>query len=472
MEATGLFSPSFFQTFPRNVTFGFNHATPVTGLIDIGKWQSTSVDSSGHALVGKDEKGNATLRPARAVSDTGVRSHCIITVALLVALLLLFAPVTAVPGTADSAIPAIDGIAIFPSDHIWNVPVDTLPVDDRSADYVSRIGTTRYLHPDFGSGLWEGRPIGIPFNIVDSSVIKQAVSFDYGDESDYGPYPIPSNPLIEGGSGSDGDRHLLIIHKDEHVLYELYAAGQQSDGSWHAGSGAIFGLNGYSLRPDGWTSADAAGLAILPGLVRYEEVAAGEITHAVRFTAPKTRRAYVWPARHYASSITDASYPPMGQRFRLKSSFDTSGYPKQARIVLEALKKYGMILSDNGAAWYISGAPDDRWDNDDLHTLQNVKGSDFEAVDVSSLIIDPASGQAQVLQRRPDGVPGTPSFPTDSGKGNSTIHTGNPAEPADGDGFHSFLDFPLWGKSILAFFDRNGDGRVDGNDLLRLFFPG
>ena len=171
---------------------------------------------------------------------------------------------------------------------------------------------------------------------------------------------------------------------------------KQADGSWAAGSGAVFDLSGYTLRPAGWTSADAAGLAILPGLVRYDEVAAGEITHALRFTAPSTRQAYVWPARHYASSITDTAYPPMGQRFRLKSSFDTSGYPSQAQIILNALKKYGMILSDNGASWYITGAPDERWDNDALHTLHQLKGTDFEAVDSSSLMIDQNSGKALI----------------------------------------------------------------------------
>jgi hypothetical protein len=290
----------------------------------------------------------------------------------------------------------IGGVRVFPPDHVWNVPVDQLPADPRSADYVQQIGITGSLHPDFGAGLYEGKTIGIPYNIVDGTVPKQAVTFDYPEESDPGPYPIPANPLIEGGGGSEGDRHILIIQRDEKKLYELYAAEKQPDGSWLAGSGAVFDLTGYSLRPAGWTSADAAGLAVLPGLVRYEEVANGEITHAIRFTAQRTQRAYVWPARHYASSITDTSCPPMGQRFRLKSSFDTSGYPYQARVILEALKKYGMIVSDNGGNWFITGQPDDRWDNDALNTLKQVKGSDFEAVDSSPLMITPDSGQARV----------------------------------------------------------------------------
>jgi hypothetical protein len=287
--------------------------------------------------------------------------------------------------------PSVSGVPIFPSDHIWNTRADSLPVNPRSAEYVNIIGSAANAHADFGSGVYEGTPIGIPYNIVNGSQSKKTVQFDYADESDSGPYPIPDYPFIEGGS----DHHLLIIDRDTKILYELYAAEKKADGSWAAGSGAVFNLSDYTLRPSGWTSADAAGLAILPGLVRYDEVRVGEINHALRFTAPSTGRAYIWPARHYASSITDPAYPPMGQRFRLKSSFNTSGYPYQARVVLDALKKYGMILSDNGAPWYISGAPDDRWNNDDLHTLHQLKGSDFEAVDSSSLIINQNSGQAR-----------------------------------------------------------------------------
>lgn len=316
-------------------------------------------------------------------------------------ILLIFGLVAAFLVTGVAAASTIGGVGIFPDDHVWNVPADTLPVDACSSAYVQTIGTSAYVHADFGSGLWAGNPIGIPYNIVSGTQKKVTVTFDYADESDPGPYPIPDNPVLEGGS----DRHMLIIDRDNHMLYELFAAEQQPDGSWNAGSGAVFDLSGYELRPEGWTSADAAGLAILPGMVRYEEVAAGEITHAIRFTAPSTRRAYVWPARHYASSLTGTNYPPMGQRFRLKSSFDTSGYPPQARVVLEAMKKYGVILSDNGGAWYITGVPDERWDNDDLHSLHQVKGSDFEAVDSSSLMIDPDSGQARTTPAPVDRTP-------------------------------------------------------------------
>jgi hypothetical protein len=204
--------------------------------------------------------------------------------------------------------------------------------------------------------------------------------FDYADESDAGPYPIPANVKIEGG----GDAHAILVDADACKLYELYALSRTAKG-WHAGSGAIWSLTSNQLRPAGWTSADAAGLPILPGLARYDEVAAGRIDHALRFTVSRTRRAYVWPARHFASSLTSASLPPMGLRLRLKRSYDITGFPTQARVVLQALKQYGMIVADNGSSWYVSGAPDSRWSNDDLHTLGRVPGSAFEVVDTSSL---------------------------------------------------------------------------------------
>jgi hypothetical protein len=230
---------------------------------------------------------------------------------------------------------------------------------------------------------------------VSGSQKKVAVSFDYADESDPGPYPIPPGAPIEGGSQSDGDRHVLVVEKDNCVLYELYSAYPQANGSWQAGSGAIFNLGSNSLRPASWTSADAAGLPILAGLVRYDEVASGEIRHALRFTVPQTRKAFIWPARHQASSLTGQQYPPMGQRFRLKAGYDISGFPQELQVILTALKKYGMILADNGSSWFISGAPDSRWDNDMLHKLGNVTGSAFEAVDESSLMISQDSGQAR-----------------------------------------------------------------------------
>jgi hypothetical protein len=291
--------------------------------------------------------------------------------------------------------PRLAGCAVFPADNIWNVPVDTLPVHTSSDAYVATIGADAHVHADFGSGTWDGGPIGIPYVDVPGTQPTVTVAFDYDDESDPGPYPIPPGAPIEGGPESKGDRHVLVLDRDNCILYELYKALPQPDGSWEAGSGAIFDLSSHTLRPAGWTSADAAGLPILPGLVRYEEVAAGEIRHALRFTAPQTRRAYVWPARHYASHLTGAQYPPMGQRFRLRADFDVSGFSPQVQVILRALQTYGMILADNGLSWYISGVPDEQWDNDVLHELHQVEGGDIEAVDVSSLMVDPNSGQVQ-----------------------------------------------------------------------------
>ena len=285
----------------------------------------------------------------------------------------------------------INGCQVFPTNNIWNAPADNLPLDPNSVAYVSTIGPGAFAHADFGSGLWDGGPIGIPFVVVSNSQPLVSVTFDYSDESDPGPYPIPSDAPIEGGSESTGDRHVLVLNQDTCALYELYDAQPQTNGSWYAGSGAIFDLNSQTLRPAGWTSADAAGLPILPGLVRYDEVAAGEIRHAIRFTVPQTRNTYVWPARHEASSLTATKYPPMGQRFRLKSTFDISSFSPDVQVILTALKKYGMILADNGSSWYLSGVPDERWDNDALHEFGQISGSAFEAVDVSSLMVDPNS---------------------------------------------------------------------------------
>ena len=294
-----------------------------------------------------------------------------------------------------SSAPQIGGCDVFPADHVWNTPIDDLPVDANSSVYVDAIGPDEDLHPDFGSGTWNSFPIGIPFTTVPGTQPGVEVSFRYAGESDPGPYPIPADPPIEGDPDGDGDRHILILDRDNCVLYELFAAHLEPDG-WHAGSGAVFDLNSYDLRPDGWTSADAAGLPILPGLMRYDEVASGEIRHAIRFTARNTCDGYVWPARHEASSFPCSAYPPMGQRFRLKGDFDLSGFSPQGQVILQAMKTYGLILADNGSDWFISGVPDERWDNDLLHHIfDQVHGRDFEAVDVSSLMVDPDSGRAQ-----------------------------------------------------------------------------
>ncbi len=300
---------------------------------------------------------------------------------------------TVTAATAQS--PIIGNCSVLPADNIWNTPVDQFAVFTSSATWVNTIGAAKTLHADFGSGLYNGAPIGIPYvTVAGNTQTKYTASFTYADESDPGPYAIPLNAPIEGGSQSTGDRHALAIDTDNCVLYELYAAYPQT-ASWIAGSGAIFNLQSNALRPSGWTSTDAAGLPVFPGLLRYDEVVTGEIGHAIRFTVPQTLRGFVWPARHFASSLTGAQYPPMGARFRLRAGFDITGYSPVNQIILQALKRYGMILADNGSAWYISGAPDSRWDNDDLHKLGAITGLDFEAVDVSSLMIDPDSGQAR-----------------------------------------------------------------------------
>ena len=297
-------------------------------------------------------------------------------------------PNTVGPGSSIADCPS------FPNDNYWHADVSGLPRHPNSDAYVASIGAASGLKADFGSGLWDGGPIGIPFITVGASQTKVNVAFEYADESDAGPYPIPANPPIEGGAESDGDRHILVVDTSTCRLYELFSA-YPANGGWTAGSGAIYDLRSNAMRPAGWTSADAAGLPILPGLVRYEEIAQGVINHAIRITVPRTQKAYVWPARHLASSRTDTNLPPMGLWLRLRADFDVSGYPRDAQIILQALKKYGAIVADNGSPWYMSGVPDERWNNDVLQTLRRVPGSAFEAVDSTSLISDPNSGRVR-----------------------------------------------------------------------------
>jgi len=308
---------------------------------------------------------------------------------------LALAPLVAVavvPFTDASGtpVPEAPSCPMFPADSFWHADVSKLPVDSKSATYVSSIGATNALHPDFGT-VYAGAPNGIPYTAVAGTQAKVPVAFDFADESDPGPYPIPPNPPIEGGPQSSGDRHVLVVDKDACELYELYAAYPQPDGSWHAGSGAVFSMTSNALRPAGWTSADAAGLAILPGLVRYDEVAAGHIDHAIRVTVNATDARFIWPARHQAGTA-NANRPPMGLRLRLKGNVDISSFSPANQVILRALKTYGMIVADNGSSWYISGAPDSRWNDSDLHNLGALHGSDFEAVDESSLMLDPNSG--------------------------------------------------------------------------------
>ncbi|HLJ56164.1 MAG TPA: hypothetical protein VKT77_14080 [Chthonomonadaceae bacterium] len=285
---------------------------------------------------------------------------------------------------------SLNGRQVFPSNNPWNRDVSRLPVDPQSAELVASIGADRPLHPDFGT-FYEGHPMGIPYIVISGEQArrKTPVTFEYADESDPGPYPIPPDAPIEGGPESDGDRHVLVVDKDNWKLYELFNAhpsGAGEERRWKAGSGAIFDLSSSAERSAGWTSADAAGLPIFPGLARYDEaVERKEITHALRFTCRHSRHAYVPPARHFASSKTDADLPPMGMRVRLKDSVDISGYPETAQVILRALKRYGMILADNGSDWYVSGAPDPRWNDDALNTLKRIRGRDFEVVEMGPM---------------------------------------------------------------------------------------
>jgi hypothetical protein len=305
---------------------------------------------------------------------------------IAIALFALLAAAAVTAFAAGSKRPHVAGCAVFPANNPWNQRVDKLPVAGDSDAIVRSIGVDKGMHADFGSGLYNGGPIGIPYTTVGRGQKRVHVKFQYADESDKGPYPIPRGAPIEGGRGSDGDRHVIVVDRSRCKLYELYAARPVNGGaSWTAGSGAIWSLRSNHLRPRTWTSADAAGLPILPGLARYGEVKKGAINHALRFTVSQTRNTFVYPARHAASSDSSADLPPMGMRFRLKASFPVSRYPKQSRVVLRALQRYGMIVADNGSDWYLSGAPAKGWNNDDLHSLGGVTGKNFEVVDTSSL---------------------------------------------------------------------------------------
>jgi hypothetical protein len=274
--------------------------------------------------------------------------------------------------------------AIFPRDNPWNTDASTLPVHPRSDSYIDAIGRDENLHPDFGT-VWEGAPNGIPYAVVPGDQAKVPVSFEYEEESDPGPYPIPLNVPIEAGS----DQHVIVIDDDNCILYELFDAHPIDDGkSWEAGSGSIFDLTSNDLRPDFWTSADAAGLPIFPGLVRYEEVIEqGVIDHALRFTVEETQRAFVHPATHFASDDTDPNLPPMGLRFRMKADYDCSGFSREVQVICAALKKYGMFVADNGGNWFVSGAPDERWNDDALADLKEITGGALEVVDTGEAII-------------------------------------------------------------------------------------
>lgn len=299
-------------------------------------------------------------------------------------------------GASLGAGASLNGAIPFPANNAWNTDISASPVDPNSDALIASIGLTRGLHPDFGAGLYEGAPIGIPYVVVSSTQPKVAVTFtDYGDESDPGPYPIPADAPIEGqqanGSAFGGDRHVLVIDRDANRLYETGNSYPQAGGAWRASGGAVFHTNSNTVRPGGrpgWTSADAAGLPIFPGLARYDEASTGVIRHALRFTASTTRRAYVPPATHWASSNTSANVPPMGMRVRLKASYVIpANFSTESKAILQSMKTYGMLLADNGSNWYVSGAPDPRWNNDKLVSeLGSVKGSSFEVVRTDGLV--------------------------------------------------------------------------------------
>lgn len=287
-------------------------------------------------------------------------------------------------------LPGAPRCPVFPRSSHWNRPVDGLPVHRRSDAIVRAVGRADTAHADFGSGLYEGAPIGIPYRVVKADQKHVPVSFGYAAESDRGPYPIPPGVPVEGGRGSDGDRHVILVDRSRCRLYELFSAYPLDGGQrWRAGSGAIWSLRSNRMRPRGWTSADAAGLPILPGLVRYDEVGAGEIDHAIRITFDETRRAYLSPATHYASDLCAANLPPMGMRFRLRPGYSLAGITGQARVVAEALKRYGAITADNGTDWYITGERSRRWNDDNLNQLKEIPGDAFQVVNTGAELTTP-----------------------------------------------------------------------------------
>jgi len=307
------------------------------------------------------------------------------------ALLLLALPLPAQTGTCAGMSlgqgASLNGFIPFPADNLWNTNISNAPVDSNSANYISFIGAATTLHADFGSGTYDKQTIGIPYQIVPGSQANVKVALGaYASESDPGPMPIPSNALIEGyPNPGSGDRHVLVLDQGNCWLYELYYATKSKSGAWSANSTAIWDMTIDEHRPYTWTSADAAGLPVFAGLARYDEVAAGAIHHALRFTVPTTQEAFVLPATHWASSNTSSSAPPMGLRLRLKADFDISAYPADDQVILTCMKKYGLILADNGSAIYITGAPDSRWNNNDLALLKQVTAADFDVVETGTV---------------------------------------------------------------------------------------
>jgi len=316
------------------------------------------------------------------------RSHVIqvsLSLAVILSLFTACAPSSSLPPGSSQTRSSV--ASLMPGNNVWKVPIDRLPVDSHSANYIRSIGADKGMHLDFGSGTYDGSAIGIPITVLDgrSPVKLVQPQFDYADESDKGPYPIPANLQVEGG----GDRHVIILDPAKKMLYEMFDV-RPNGKTFEAGSGAIFDLTKNDTRPVGWTSADAAGLPIAPGLVQYDELmdavkTSGDLGHAVRFTVQNTRNVYVWPATHAASDKTSSDLSPMGQRFRLRKDFSIENYSPEIQVILRTLKKYGMILADNGSDWFLSGTPDERWNNDMLNEFKRVRGAAFEAVDTKGI---------------------------------------------------------------------------------------
>ncbi len=305
--------------------------------------------------------------------------------------LAVAAPAAGAPSLASSGCP------LFPADNVWHADVSRLPVHPRSGAYLEAMGAGAGIHADFGSGTWEGGPIGIPYTVVGAGQPRVPVRFGYAGESDPGPYPVPPDAPVEGGPDAGGDRHVLVVQAGSCRLYELFDAHREG-GGWRAGSGAVWDLRSNRLRPAGWTSADAAGLPILAGLVRYEEVARGRVDHAIRVTVDRSQASFLWPARHHAGQA-GASLPPMGLRLRLRAGVELGGFPYQARVILQAMRTHGLVVADNGSSGFIGGVPDERWDNNALQQLRRVTLADFEAVDTSGLRVSPASAAARGAAR-------------------------------------------------------------------------
>jgi hypothetical protein len=314
------------------------------------------------------------------------------------AVLLAIGPVALVSAPADGATRHLPktNCPVFPADNYWHADISSLPVNARSAQWLAHMSPSAKLHPDFGPSYGES-PVGygIPITVVGGKHAKVHVKFTYASESYKHPFPLGADTKIEGGRSSDGDRHAIVVNKKTCRLYETFATRQASSGKWHAGSGASWKLTGNKLRPQGWTSADAAGLPILPGLLRFGEVRSGHVDHAIRFTTDISDRSHVWPARHDAGSVSDHSYPPMGARFRLNASFPISSYRADTQTVLRAMKTYGLVLADNGSPWFFQGARDSRWSSSMLDQLKSIPASAFVAVDASSLEVSANSAQAR-----------------------------------------------------------------------------